>query len=622
MAEVTAGTSTGDLLARGQALSASGDFAQAINFFEGILRERPSHFLATFERARCHQGLGNWEEAIRGYGEALRLDATELASYVNRGTCRASVADHQGAVEDFERFLEGRPGRADIWTELGDRRLDAGLYARSAEAYERSVTLEPSRSEALAPWIQRAKRLEADRAVGALGEFANACLERGWSKLDAGGPRTAIMWFNRAIDAVPDCGEAWHGRGAARGRLGQMAEANADLEKSVKLSPESAAAWTELGSCRSIQVNLPGALEAVEEAIRRSPDAMRAYLIRGIVRGKLEKWADAESDLSRYVERHAKDAVGWINRGWVRRRGGRPQEAIEDLTRGIELDKSWPLAYYHRGFARRAVGDIALATEDFKKAMSLDSSLKPELLPLVEPAAPTPGPPATASSPPVPVVRSSPPSVPPLGAAATLKPAALRSPAAEWTAKEAVVILFINLALIGLGLLKIPYLSGIPARAVDIPYKAAWIVAHWTDQVAFPHECNLCMEPFCTRTDVTKKYVYGRPHYTSETRWRYCPVHEPGMLRTETRIDGMFMIGYWMLSLLCLAIIVISGTVFAIRLALLPVLGILVISGKLPGPALLPFGAEKEAWLTRFDGVVVVGSFVLGLVMIVMNIVW
>jgi hypothetical protein len=278
------------------------------------------------------------------------------------------------------------------------------------------------------------------------------------------------------------------------------------------------------------------------------------------------------------------------------------------------------LAFYHRGFARRDLGAVAMATEDFKTAISLDPSLTSELSPLIQAGTPSPAAPAVVSSPPGPVATPS-PSLP-SQASVPLKRSANPSRASDWTVKDGMVILCINLVLIGLAIIKIPYLSGIPARSLDIPYKAAWVIGHWTDQVAFPHECNLCMEPFCTRTDVTKKYVYGRPHYTSETRWRYCPAHEPGMMRTETRLDGMLMIVYWILSLVCLAIILISGTLLIVRLALLPVLGVLVISGKLPGRALLPFGEGKDSWLTRLDGLVVMGSLILGVVMLVMNIIW
>jgi hypothetical protein len=122
--------------------------------------------------------------------------------------------------------------------------------------------------------------------------------------------------------------------------------------------------------------------------------------------------------------------------------------------------------------------------------------------------------------------------------------------------------------------------------------------------------------------DVTKKHVTGRPGYTSESKWRYCPKHEAGMIRTDTRFDGLPMFFYWILSLLCGAVVVVTAVVFAVRIALSPILGIMVLSGKLPGRALLPFGADDRSRLSGLDAVLVLGSLVLGVVMLIMYIIW
>jgi tetratricopeptide (TPR) repeat protein len=591
-----------DRMAEGQALLSANNFARSIRVFDDILRANPTHYMATFERARAHQGLGQWEEAVRGYGAALRIDPGEPAAYVNRGTCRANLADHQGAAEDLERFLDSRPQRADVWTDLGDRRLDAGSYARAAEAYERSAALEATRAADLAPWIERARRLDSLRGK----DLAAACRERGWAKFEGGGYRTAIQWFNRAIDAFPEDADAWHGRGASRGKLGQTAEALADLEKSTHISGDSAAAWIELGSYRSLQGDCAGALAAADEGIRRAPDASRGYLVRGLAGGKMDKLAEAEADLSRCIDLAPKEALGWINRGWIRRRAGRFKEAVDDLTNGIALDPTWALAFSNRGYARQELGDKGGAGEDFKQAMALDPSLAPELTPLIQ-AAPPSGP--TPKAPPAVPVRAAP-------APASSQAETPKAPS------EFIVILVFILVVGGLGVLRIPYLSGIPARALDIPYKAAWIVAHWTDEVAFPPESHLCMEVFCTRTDVKKKYVCGRPRYTSETNWRYCPAHEPSLFATGSRLDGMIVIVYFGLSVVAGVLWVVALLSLLVRIALLPFLGPLVLAGKLPRQALFPFGADAETRLGKMDAVLGVGSLALFAVMLLINLIW
>ena len=375
-----------NVLAQGQAFLAAKEYSQAIKIFDEVLRRTPSDFMAVFDRARCYQGLDNWEAAGLGYSEALRIDGSTLASYINRGYCRGNIGDHQGAAEDFERYLDGNPQRVDVWCELAERRLDAGAFARAAEAFERAVSLDPTRGPSLTQWIERAKKLDLYRTNGSEKDFAAACRERGWAKFELGAVKTAITWFNRAIDTVPDDAEAWHGRGVARGRLGQAAEAVADLEKSVRLSPASSAAWLELGHFRSIQENLPAALEAIEEAVCRAPGLARAYRTRATIHAKLNNFIEADSDFSRSIELAPAEGLGWINRGWSRLKSNRFQEAIDDLTKGIELDSTQPLAFLNRGYAHRSLGNHVATSEDFKRAMALDPSLVPELGPLVQPA--------------------------------------------------------------------------------------------------------------------------------------------------------------------------------------------------------------------------------------------
>ncbi|MBV8882024.1 MAG: tetratricopeptide repeat protein [Planctomycetaceae bacterium] len=583
-----------DPLVLGQARMTAGDYAQALSLFDEALRADPSRFLAVFERARCYQALGRWDEAIHGFTEALRLDGTEPASYVNRATCRGSLADHAGAAEDLERFLDARPERGDVWIDLGDRRLDAGLYGRAADAYEKAVALQPGKAADLAPWIERGRRLDAAQSSGAKSDVAAACRERGWAKLDAGGFRTSAAWFNRAIDAVPEDGAAWHGRGVARSRLGQAAEARADLEKAVKLAPDLADAWTELGRVRSIQGDAAGALAAAEEALRRKPDGADAAFVRGVARGKLGEFAGAEADFTRCLEALPKDALSWLNRGWVRRKAGRPKEAIADLDRSLELDPKHPLAFYHRGFARRDLGDLRGADADFRSAMALDATMVDELTPLLQPTA----------------------------SAAPPRPAPVSAAPVEWTAKEVLVMTAILLAVLALGVVRIPYLGGISARALDFPYKAGWIVGHWTDPIAFPHECNLCMEPFCTRVDVAKKHVCGRPGYTSDTRWRYCPAHEAGLICTDTRLDAFVMIPYMGLSLLLGAVAIGFGALYLVRILLLPVTAVLALRGRIPKGAVLPLLAAEDTWLYRVDMAAVTASLVLSLAILLMYIIW
>lgn len=474
--------SSSDLMARGQALLNANDFAGALPLLDQALAATPSWGLAHFERARALQGLGRCEEAIHGYTECLRLSPEEFVAYRNRGLCRRSLADHDGAAEDFQRYVGLRPDRSDVWLDLGDRLLDAGKFTPAVEAYGKAVMADPKLAERTTPWIAKVRALERTRTEGPPREHAAACRERGWAKFQDGAYRTATLWFNRALDAVADDADALHGR----------------------------------------------------------------------------------------------------------------------------------------GLARRSLGDVGGSSEDLRKAMALDPTLRAKLTPLLQPTATAAAPAAAAS----PAAATSPapiaPPTPPPPAAAPAPP----RPVPSWSAQEILIGLAVLGVLILVTAFRIPYLSGIPARAADIPYKAGWIIAHWYDAEKFPPKSDLCMEPFCTRTDVEKKHVCGRPGYTSEISARYCPDHEPGWIRSDTRFDSVILVGYWLVSLILTFFLIAAGTVLVIYVVLLPLLLVQVLSGKKPSATLSPFHPLAVFWAGEAAPIIPTIISIVCAVMLLMYMFW
>ena len=52
-------------------------------------------------RAQCHQGLGNWAEAIRDFTEVIRRDPTYYRAYIGRGGAYALLNDRESAASDL-----------------------------------------------------------------------------------------------------------------------------------------------------------------------------------------------------------------------------------------------------------------------------------------------------------------------------------------------------------------------------------------------------------------------------------------------------------------------------------------------------------------------------------------
>lgn len=578
---------TVDPIARGQAHLAEGRAADALDAFDQAVRLEPRNALTHFHRARALQALSRWDDAARSYTDALAVDESQANAYYNRGLCRGKKGDHAGALEDYGRYLERHPDDADAWTQIGNRRLDAGDYARSAEAYEKAIALNPADEATLRPWIDLGRKFIALKGEGARRGLAEAYCDRGWAKFDGGEWESAVLWFNRAIEACPEHGDGWHGRGATRGRLRQNIEAADDLQKAVERMPDSPIAWSNLGIVRRNKGDHPGAVTACDEALRLKPDHLGALSTRGLSRGESGDLAGAEADFSRLLALKPDDADAWLNRGWARRKQKRYAEAIADLTRSLELNPKDALAFSNRGYAKRDSGDAAGADADFERAIQLNPAFEADLRPLIAPpapAAPSPG-----------------------------EPASLIPADSPWPAVGIAAFIIV------LGLLKIPFLSAIPGRGVDMGYKTVWMTAHVADEDTFPTKCEICKEPFCTRIDTRDKYVCGRPNYTSENRWNFCPEHSPTFLSTGSRFDGFFLYPYSLAVFAVFAMTWYLLVMLGLRILISPILLILVATKKQPADVLFPWGHGTPGtlglFLDRASNVVAGGFIIVGLVM-------
>jgi hypothetical protein len=132
------------------------------------------------------------------------------------------------------------------------------------------------------------------------------------------------------------------------------------------------------------------------------------------------------------------------------------------------------------------------------------------------------------------------------------------------------------------------------SRSVDVYYKAYWVIAHWSDAKLFPPKSDLCTAPFCTRTDTAKKYVGGRPGYTSQVKYHYCPAHSPTFFATGSRIDGLLYTFYF-----GLAIFLSYGVAFVgLGLLLFPLVSVGGLVGALFARKKAPDTPSALSWNT------------------------
>lgn len=95
-------------------------------------------------------------------------------------------------------------------------------------------------------------------------------IQHGFQELSAS-PNDALDDFDAALDLQPDLQEGWHGRAAARARLGDYVGAERDIAEVMKREPRQFRALQDLSNIAEQRGDWKGAYEAWRLALELDP---------------------------------------------------------------------------------------------------------------------------------------------------------------------------------------------------------------------------------------------------------------------------------------------------------------------------------------------------------------
>ncbi len=113
-------------------------------------------------------------------------------------------------------------------------------------------------------------------------QSADEYLHNGNEKSRANNYLGAIADYNKAIEANPNCYEAYNNRGFQKYKLKDDTGAMADFNKAIEINPGFSMAYLNRGKSNSRQGNYEGAVADYTKAIEIDPGFMEAYHLRGL----------------------------------------------------------------------------------------------------------------------------------------------------------------------------------------------------------------------------------------------------------------------------------------------------------------------------------------------------
>ena len=206
----------GDRLARAAAAVHDGDWASA----SALLRGLPDDARTADLRGRIAEAHGDRAAAIREYVRAG--DVVRAQGLIDARAAR----DLPGALRDEQRLVDNLRGadaaedRGQALWRLGQLQASAGYadparrrtwWARAERSYEQTLALAPNEETYL--------------------------LAAGYQSLANGDAASALRYYTRAADVVPNSGDAYAGLAWTDAALGRCATARAELARARDLRP-------------------------------------------------------------------------------------------------------------------------------------------------------------------------------------------------------------------------------------------------------------------------------------------------------------------------------------------------------------------------------------------------
>lgn len=281
-------------------LYSSGQHQQALD--QGLA------LLTTFPRSgrlynifgALYKALGQLDNSIKAYKEALRIDPSYADIYNNMGVALQAQGKLDDAIEVYSKALAIKPKYAEAANNIGGALKEQGKLQEAIEAYAKAIAIKPDYSEAYynmsVTFFAQGKLDKAfsscSKALSIKPDYAICNYNLGIILTAQGLLEEAIAAYIKALALKPNYVEVYNNIGNILQELDKPEEALESYNMALSIKPEYAEALNNIGIIARIQGKLEEAIDAFRQALALKPDYAEAYSNMGnalLERGKVEE---------------------------------------------------------------------------------------------------------------------------------------------------------------------------------------------------------------------------------------------------------------------------------------------------------------------------------------------
>lgn len=211
---------------------------------------------AYYFRGTAKFGKKDFDGAIGDYGQALRLDPSDIDYLNSRAAAYEAKKDIDHAMADYNEAIKTNPNSIYAYNNRGAVFQRKGDFARAAADYGEVTRLQPNNLDAwsarcwvraISPGQTQQALTDCNAALKIKADATDVLDTRGFIYLKLGQSDNAIKDFDAALKGDPKLAGSLYGRGLAKLRKGDRNGSSADMAAAKAIKSDIAEEFSRYG---------------------------------------------------------------------------------------------------------------------------------------------------------------------------------------------------------------------------------------------------------------------------------------------------------------------------------------------------------------------------------------